>query len=164
MSKAGVHFFLCILGMLPRFNFLEIRIFFWKDLPVLGWGRRFLASVSYCTSALLKGVDSAQTLTRKSKGTQLQSPTDLFPDSYLELYRSPMSSPMCSIISCLVGIQQRSIDSETSAKVDTKFLIQSVYSRGLQTRRPLQKWIQNLLCGRYTVEVYRLGDLCKSGY
>jgi len=105
MSKAGVHFFLCILGMLPRFNFLEIRIFFWKDLPVLGWGRRFLASVSYCTSALLKGVDSAQTLTRKSKGTQLQSPTDLFPDSYLELYRSPMSSPMCSIISCLVGIQ-----------------------------------------------------------
>jgi len=38
MSKARVHFFLGILGMLPRFNFLEIRIFFWKDLPVLGGG------------------------------------------------------------------------------------------------------------------------------
>jgi hypothetical protein len=105
MSKARVHFFLCILGMLPCFNFLEIRIFFWKDLPVLGWGGRLLASVSYCTSALLKGVHSAQTVSRKSKGTQPQSPTDLFPDSYLEVYRSPICPPMCSIISYLVGIQ-----------------------------------------------------------
>jgi hypothetical protein len=38
------------------------------------------------TSALLKGVDCAQTVTRKSKCTRPQSPTDLFPDSYLELY------------------------------------------------------------------------------
>ncbi len=57
------------------------------------------------TSALLKGVDSAQTVTRKSKCTQPQCPADLFPDSYLELYRSRISSPMCSIISYLVGIQ-----------------------------------------------------------
>jgi hypothetical protein len=56
-------------------------------------------------SALLKGVDSAQTVTRKSKCTQPQSPTDLFPDSYLELYSSPIWSPMCCIISYLVGIQ-----------------------------------------------------------
>ncbi len=38
MSKARVHFFLGIFGMLPRFNFLEIRILFWKDLPILGGG------------------------------------------------------------------------------------------------------------------------------
>jgi hypothetical protein len=62
------------------------------------------------TRALLKGVDSAQPVTRKSKCTQPQSPTDLFPDSYLELYSSPISSPLCSIISYLVGIQYRSID------------------------------------------------------
>jgi hypothetical protein len=118
MSKAGVHFFLCILGMLPRFNFLEIRIFFWKDLPVLGWGRRFLASVSYCTSALLKGVDSAQTLTRKSKGTQLQSPTFV-----------------------------------------SRFVLGA-----LPFPYVLTHVLHNFLFSRYTVEVYRLGDLCKSGY
>jgi hypothetical protein len=48
MSKALVQFFLCILGMLASFNFSEIRIFFWKDLPVLRGGGRLLASVSYC--------------------------------------------------------------------------------------------------------------------
>jgi len=148
MSKARVHFFLGILGMLPRFNFLEVRIFFWKDLPVLGGGGAsgfcellcrlenyiqreearssyfsYVSNFLFCfftnervlytcegyiwrafllfalswptshadvkcerpsiwnlllyqkkaknsTSALLKGVDSAQTVTRKSKGTQ----------------------------------------------------------------------------------------------
>ncbi len=168
MSKARVHFFLGILGMLPRFNFLEIRISFGKTCQSWGGGGRLLASVSYCagwritsrekkpevlislvfqilnlflhkwtgfytcegciwrafllfalswptshadvkcerpsiwnlllyqkktknsSSDLLKGADSAQTVTRKSKGTQPQSPTDLFPDSYLEVYCSPM--------------------------------------------------------------------------
>ncbi len=213
MSKALVHFFLCILGMLASFNFSEIRIFFCKDLPVLKGGGRLLASVSYCagwritsrgqnaevlislifqflnsvssqmngffphvkvvyrgpsrclpspglpalrklnvkgplygtfsykktrkksTRALLKGLDSAQTVTRKSKCTQPQSPTDLFPDSYLELYRSLMCSSMCSIISYLVGIQQR-------------FVLGA-----LPFTYVLAHVLHNFLFSRYTVEI-----------
>jgi len=30
--------------------------------------------------------------------------------------------------------------------------------------RPAQNWVQNLLFSRYAVEVYRLGDLSKSGH
>ncbi len=98
------------------------------------------------TRALLKRVDSAQTVTRKSKCTQPQSPTDLFPDSYLEVYRSHICSPMCSIISYLVGIEQR-------------FVLGA-----LPFTYVLAHVLHNFLFSRYTVEVYKLGDLCKSRY